>query len=342
MMERIWLTWEQQRRNKTLSDALDARLYEFDHPPPRLSRWFKSITDTLSVLYRDSPQIVFAQNPSLVLALIAVWYGRLTGRVAVIDAHNAGIFPFSGRRQWHSRLLRPLMQRLVHHAMRTADLTLVSNAALQAYIEGVGGRAFALPDPLPHFIANKPQAGMSEEPRVLFICTWASDEPYAEVIEAAARIDPRIRILITGNSKGREQRPGRELPKNIVLTGFVPEDEFVRLLHECDLVMDLTTLEDCLVCGAYEAVAAGTPLISSDTRALRSYFHKGVVFARNDAAGIAAAVEEAIARQQELAVEIAELKGELDKDWKELRNQLEAWLSERQARIPGADDLKKL
>lgn len=342
MTERIWLTWERQRRNSTLSDALDARLYEINYPPPRLRRWVKSVTRTISILYREKSQVVFAQNPSLVLALIVAWYGRLTGRVTVIDAHNAGIFPFSGRRQWHSRLLRPLMQRLVHHVMRTASLTLVSNPALQAYIEGVGGQAFVLPDPLPRFTASRRKAGANAVPQILFICTWANDEPYAEVIEAAARLGPQVQIHITGNSKGRELESGRELPENIVLTGFVPEEEFVRLLHECDLVMDLTTLENCLVCGAYESVAAGTPLLLSDTQALRDYFYKGVVFTANNAASIAAAVELAVAQQQELAMEIAELKLELSESWQERKSQLEVWLGQSRQSVKVADDLKKL
>lgn len=339
MTERIWLTWERQRRNRTLSAALDAELFELHYPLPRMWRWIKAVGDTLRILWRERPQVIFAQNPSLILALVVAWYGRMTGRITVIDAHNAGVFPFFERPRWRDRLLRPLLQRLVHHVMRTADLTIVSNPALQAYIEGVGGQAFALPDPLPQFVA--PSSPMQQAaPRVLFICTWAADEPYAAVIAAAARIDPSIQILITGNSRGREQVHGEPLPPNVQLTGFVPEAEFVRLLHEVDVVMDLTILEDCLVCGAYEAVAAETPLILSDTRALRSYFRKGVVFTANEAAAIAAAVETAVENKMELAAEIALLKQELQDSWQLQRQELEAWLSARAVRTAPAASRK--
>lgn len=341
MRERIWLTWERQRRNRTLSVALDAELYELHYPLPRLRRWTAAISGTLRILWRERPQVVFAQNPSLILALLAAWYGRLCGRITVIDAHNAGVYPFFERKSWHARLLRPLMQRLVHHVMRTADLTLVSNASLQAYVESVGGRAFVLPDPLPRFPGfARPASVEGDGCRVLFICTWAADEPYLEVIAAAVRLDPGIQVLITGNSKGREQAYGQPLPPNVTLTGYLPEDEFVHLLHAVDVVMDLTILQDCLVCGAYEAVAAGTPLILSDTRALREYFRRGVVFTANRAEAIAAAIERALAERQRLATEIAALKLELEDGWQRQREQLEAWIGAQAARVVTAADRK--
>lgn len=336
MKDRIWLTWERQRRNRTLSAALGAELYEIDHKLPRLRRWFKAVGETLSILFRDRPLVVFAQNPSLVLALLVVCYTRWTGRISVIDAHNAGIFPFAGRKGWTHRLARPVMQRLTHHVMWSADITLVSNPALAAYVDSAGGRGFVLPDPLPTFPGVDTIAPPAPGPTVLFICTWAADEPYQAVIDAAARIDPAIRVYITGNSKGREQSAGSRLPANVVLTGFVPEEEFVRLLHTVDVVMDLTTLENCLVCGAYEAVAAGKPMVLSDTEALRTYFRKGAVYTVSDAGAIAQAITRALAEKQQLAAQVVELKRELADDWQRQRDALETLLSGLHARSAAA------
>lgn len=332
MKQRIWLTWERQRRNRTLSEALGAHLYELDYKLPRVRRWLKAIGGTLSVLWRDKPNYLFAQNPSLILALIAVWYGRLTGRIVAIDAHNAGIFPFFGREGRFNRIMRPIMQRLAHHVMRRATVTIVSNAGLAGYVERVGGRAFVLPDPLPDLGSATRADGTGDRPSVLFICTWAADEPYAEVLKAAARLDPATRIYITGNSKGREQVV-QPVPENVVLTGFVPEEEFIELLHRADVVMDLTTLDNCLVCGAYEAVAAGKAMVLSDTEALRAYFRKGVVYARNDAESIAEAVRQALADKARLDAEVTALKQELLESWQRQRADLELLLN---ARVAGA------
>lgn len=330
------MTWERQRRSRTLSAALGAELYELDYTLPRLRRWLKSIAVTLRILTRERPQLIFAQNPSLVLSLLVVWYGRLTGRATIIDAHNAGVYPFSDRHKWHQRLLRPLLQRIADHIMRLADLTIVSNPALEAYVETVGGRGCVLPDPLPSFPAEAAGVQSADHPMVLFICTWAPDEPYREVIKAAARLDPRIRVYVTGNSKGRERGVIEPLPSNLVLTGFVPEDEFVRLLHQADVVMDLTTFENCLVCGAYEAVAAGRPMVLSSTEALRAYFRKGAVYTASDAEAIAQAIAQALAEKQELRLQVVELGRELADDWQRQREALETLLSSLHARSAAA------
>lgn len=326
MKDRIWLTWERQRRNQTLSAALHAELYELDYRLPRLRRWLKAITTSIGILLRERPRVLIAQNPSMILALMAVWYGRVTGRQVLIDAHNAGVYPFLERTGWKARLLRPLLQATVHHIMRLADITIVSNQALAEYVDGVGGRGFVLPDPLPRFDRGAEVQPRNERPTVLFICTWAPDEPYLEVLKAAALLPPEVRVQITGNSKGREQALERPLPDNVDLLGFVPEDEFVDLLHRADVVMDLTTLENCLVCGAYEAVAAGRPAVLSATDALEQYFYKGAVFARNDAESIAAAVRDALARQDELTAEVGELAHELSDSWERRRESLETLL----------------
>jgi len=59
---------------------------------------------------------------------------------------------------------------------------------------------------------------------------------------------------------------------NLTLTAFIDDNAYVTLLYSCDLIVDLTTREDCLVCGAYESVSAEKPLLLSDTTALRVFW----------------------------------------------------------------------
>ena len=56
------------------------------------------------------------------------------------------------------------------------------------------------------------------------------------------------------------------------------KDEYVSMLYSVDATIDLTNRENCLVCGAYESVAAGKPMILSKTQALMEYFNKGAVY----------------------------------------------------------------
>ena len=64
--------------------------------------------------------------------------------------------------------------------------------------------------------------------------------------------------------------------------------------------MDLTTLEDCLLCGAYEALAAGKPLVISNTRALADYFGAAAILTDNTPEAISERVQRAYAQRADL------------------------------------------
>jgi glycosyltransferase involved in cell wall biosynthesis len=89
----------------------------------------------------------------------------------------------------------------------------------------------------------------------------------------------------------------------------------------------LTDYENCLVCGAYEAVAAEVPLILSDTKALRTYFSKGVVFTKNNVNDIAEKVNSAIERKEVMEKEIQQLKKELMNSWNRIGHQFKGLIS---------------
>ncbi len=114
----------------------------------------------------------------------------------------------------------------------------------------------------------------------------------------------------------------------IRIGGFLPEDEFVALLAGSDLIVDLTTRDDCLVCGAYEAVALEVPMVLSDTPALRDYFTSGRIFSSNDAAGIREGILTARRDHARLQREVAELKESLLGPWNRNFERLLAELGE--------------
>lgn len=315
---RVWITWERQRRNRNLASALDADLYEVVVGAGRLQRYSIAASRTLRVLCATRPSMVFVQNPSMMLAALATLWGRLTRTPVVVDAHNAGVHPFEGAKAWANILTRAIFS--------AARLTIVSNPALAAYVERAGGRAFALPDPMPS-IGGSGSPAASGAAQVLFICTWAPDEPYLEVIEAARLLGDAVTVHITGRSHGRELAYGQPLPPNVVLTGFLPEPDYESLLRRSDVVIDLTTREDCLVCGAYEAMAVGRPLLLSDTRALRAYFDRGTLYTDNTAGDIAARVREALGRLPALEGEMVALREARAAEWSERIASLERELA---------------
>ena len=302
MEERVWLTWETQRRNRTLSAALGARLFELDLRAPRWVRYPWLVIQTLWILATTRPRIIFAQNPSLILAGLAASYGKLFSIPVVIDAHNAGLFPLEGK----SRMLNGIAR--VCNGMST--IVIVSNPELKELVEARGMQAVAIPDPVPDINSHSGFAMPHDKQNVVYVCSWSSDEPYMEVLMAAAEVADTTRIYITGNSKGKEGNLSDGVPGNVVLTGFIPNETYEDLLLACDVVMVLTSRENCLVCGAYEGVAAEKPLILSNKRALRDFFNKGCIYTENTQTAITGALHGTLEKRKDLTEEIRELKAE--------------------------------
>jgi glycosyltransferase involved in cell wall biosynthesis len=165
-------------------------------------------------------------------------------------------------------------------------------------------------------------------PRAVFICTFAADEPYAEVVEAGRALGNAVDLAITGNPAKADPAVAANLPPNVKFTGFLPEEDYVRLLAEADVLVDLTLMEDCLVCGGYEAAALGKPIVLSDTAALRGYFRRGAVYAKGDRASLAAGISEALSRRDALGREMAEFRGELAADWARKRGTVMDYVKE--------------
>lgn len=320
MGEFIWITWENQRRNREISCALGATLYELKEIDAIRNPWKKYIRglkDTIRILFQERPEIVFCQNPSLVLAAFMVTIKNIMGIKVCVDAHNAGLFPQEGRSY--------LLGLLSRYIQRRADLTIVTNEGMRNCVEKNHGRAFILPDKIPAIPLRSP-ATLKGKNNILFICSYADDEPYEQVFKAAGEIDPQTCIYVTGNYHKRNI-DHRTLPVNVILMGYVTEEEYITMLNSVDATIDLTTRENCLVCGAYETVAVGKPLILSNTQALRSYFNRGAVYTPNSAEGICKAIKQVVAHKEQLSSEVRELKTTREAEWEIYKAELDKVMS---------------
>ena len=74
-------------------------------------------------------------------------------------------------------------------------------------------------------------------------------------------------------------------------------------------------MDNCLVCGAYEGVAVGRPLVLSDNAATRSLFRRGAVYVKSDTDSISRGIGALIEDLPQYKVEIAKLKAELHSEW---------------------------
>lgn len=288
-----WITWEIQTRNRSMANRLNIPLYELISKQPRLIRYVALSIKTISIAWKK--EILFVQNPSIVLALVATLIKIFSKKIVIIDAHNSGIFPLDGKNK--------ILNKITEFICRRSDKIIVTNENLAKKVNEWKGSPIVMPDPIPEIGIARKTNGYDKDKYILFICSWSSDEPYAEVFKASKLIDERIKIYITGNHQKSGINP-RELPSNIKLLGFVDEEKYFSLLSGSMISMDLTTREDCLVCGAYETAALGVPGIISDSPINREIFSKGYIYTQSDATSIASAIEKAINDMDKLKSEI--------------------------------------
>ena len=312
----IWLTWERQIRNRSMSSGLGVPIFEILSVRGRLARYALCISRTLVLLCRERPSVVICQNPSLVLTLLLLGLRRIFGFKVGIDAHFGGVEAYGGIK---------IIQRILDYCNRVADLVIVTNEGHSRRVQDLGGKTFVCPDPLPDLSEYR---GKTEEipGKVFFICSFDIDEPFCEGFGAAEILfSEAFRFFLSGNYRKAGISPS-DFP-HVELLGFVSESEFYRHLFSSQVVIDLTDYDNCLVCGAYEAMEAGKPLVLSRKKALQDYFTGGTVFTTNRAKEIAAAVRKAHAERSGLADEcrrwVCRERTEIKRRLTSLRNTLE-------------------
>ena len=241
-----WITWEIQIRNRSMAALLNVTLHELIVNKHRAIRYPILIFKTLRIICKNDIRVLFVQNPSIVLSMLAVLFASIRNMKVIVDAHNSGIYPLEGRSK--------LLSWIARYIARKADAVIVSNNYLASAVELWGATPVVMPDPVPNL--HTADKITSERPYLFFICTWAADEPYLEIIEAAKLIPNTIDIYITGKYRNKLSQVQLDaLPSNIKLLGFVPEHDYIAYFSSCLMAIDLTTRDNCLVCGAYEALS---------------------------------------------------------------------------------------
>jgi glycosyltransferase involved in cell wall biosynthesis len=294
----VWITWERQRRSVELANDFGARLYVLAGSSRdignRALRYAMLTVKTVKVLMVERPRIVFAQNPSVVLAALLCALRRVGRYYLCVDRHSNFKFGESGGVRMR------VFQRLSRFTVAHADLTIVTNQHLAHVVNSWGGKAMVLQDRIPTLdLAEKRTLGVGIQ--VIVISGFGSDEPVGEVLEAAGVLGAGYRVSFTGDPSGFLRAAGpAEIPSNVAFLGFLNEVDYQTTLASADVVVVLSKKEYLLPCGAYEAMALGKATVLSATETIREYFGDAAVYAEAKADSIATAVKEAVVKRKEL------------------------------------------
>ena len=271
----------------------------------RVGRYLSCAFRTVALLRRKQPSLLFVQNPSLVLAALAVTWGRLFRVPVVVDAHNAALIAC----EEGSSLLRALAR----HSLRHAALVLVSNANLLPIVGRVGGRGFVLPDPIPDVGAGRPH----DKGDRAMSCTSARSRRTNRRRSAGGPAGPARR----GNAPLRQQargclagKRGVRPHRNAVLTGFLPEREYLRSPPGGERGHGRRREGRTVSCAGRTRRLRSANRSSCPTRKPSEPISHGEPDVMNEPADIAAKINEAVACGS-LTSGIIALRRELDEVW---------------------------
>jgi len=240
-----------------------------------------------------------------------------------MDCHS-GVFE---SKKW--RWLLPLQR---FHARR-AVAVIVTNVVHARQVEAWRARPLIIGDP-PLTIPEAPSGDRGPAPDedgvpfVFVVNRFHRDEAVSEVVAAAALV-PEVRVVVSGDLKRADPDLVRDAPQNLRFTGWLTVEDFWECARRATAIVVLTTTENTILRGGWEAMYLGKPLVTSSSRALREYFTNGAVFVDNTAEGMAAGIRDALSRADELASEMASFRDAKYQVWELDRARLEEALGFR-------------
>lgn len=274
---------------------------------------------TWKLLWRERPRVVLVMVPPIFICVPAYLYCRLTGAGYLTDTHTAA---FTMAR-W-----RPLLF-LNAWFYRRALTNIVTNEHLASQVEKWRAPFVVIGD-LPVQFPHVGEFPLNGRFTVTVVCSYNPDEPLDNIWEAARQL-PEVDFYVTGKLKDAPARLLNSKPENMRFTDFLPLDQYAGLIKGCHAVMVLTTRDHTMQRGAYEALALGTPIITSDWPLLRQTFGKAALFVDNSPAGIVASVKRLQAAWPEYQAAVQQQREERLQIWRAREAQLRATINSKLA-----------
>ena len=266
---------------------------------------------TLRRLYEVKPEVVFVMDPPVFAAAAVFLYCLVRRARYVMDCHS-GVF---NSRKWRWSL--PIQRFLA----RRAAAVLVTNHSHLSEVLSWHAKGLIVGDPPPTLPTPNVRSARPGAPFVFLIGVFGEDEDVPMVLEAAARL-PGVEFRVSGDTRRARRAWLDSHPLNVKFTGFLSTNDFWSHVGGALAVLTLTTREDTILRGGWEAMFMEQPLITSNTSALRRYFTRGTVFVDHNPDSIAAGVGYALSHQEELRIQARGLRQEKYATWCEERDDL--------------------
>lgn len=299
----IWIDWCNSGRSQNLANRLGVNYYTLDYfsdKPQRiftfLRYYFASIKTIFLIIYK-SPKIVMMTGSPPFPHFIVYYFSKLKKIKYVIDTHS-GYFDDK-----KFNILLGLRRKI----MKDAFFHIVTNDIHKDVIESNDGKALVLGVLIERSNSIKGYE-FENKKNFVWVSNYARDEPLDIVFNVAKRM-PDVNIYITGNKKKASKNfiEKCKIYHNITLTGFMPEEKYISYIKGATAVIALTTRDNTMQRGAYEALSYNVPIITSNWDLLRKSFYKGAVHINNTSIELEHAISSILNNLDNFRKEISEL-----------------------------------
>lgn len=265
----IWLTWHYAARSRNMSKVLDIPILEYFNNKNALVRHSFSTIWTIYTLLKERPKVVFIQLSFMLLNIVALYKICTFGQTVIIaDCHTKAL------RRKAKGPLSYIFWTIKKATFRLVDVSIVSNVGMEKDIKELHDNYFMIPDKIPEIKLEK---NTNNEKYFVYISSFAIDELFDEIFEVAKQLPNDIKLYWTGKIPQNISIP-KDKPSNLIFTDYISFDEYYKLIANASSILALTTEEDCLQSGAYEALAVETPMVITDSIALKAYFQNSAIY----------------------------------------------------------------
>lgn len=266
----IWITWNNSTRSQELSKYFDLKLLNYDKGSPPLHRHISASFATFYSLFRYRPQKIICQYSFLLLIILNIYKIIFRKTKILADCHNKAL-----KRSINIPLLHSIFWATKKWSFRNIEGIIITNQGLYGFAEKLNKNIYILGDPIPDFSTRLNLHPNNGSKKVVFISSYAKDEPHDLVINTANRLQG-TNFFITG-------LPPRDFLKkentdNITITGFLDKEEYIKLLLDADTILSLSTEKEILQCSTYEAISLEKPTIVADSDTARNTFGECVIY----------------------------------------------------------------
>jgi glycosyltransferase involved in cell wall biosynthesis len=228
--------------------------------------------------------MVVVQAPPVFAPTVALAMVASSPRVLIVDVHSGALNDL--RWKWSFPLMRWILRR--------SDGVITTNEQLLQGTDLDPAPVFVLHDPLQDRREAARRSPRQTRPYVVFPASGSWDEPVDAVRGAAALLEGRVDVHVTGHVQAE---PGST---RVRYTGYLPRAEYEELLAGAAAILALCTEDATMQRSAYEALELGIPIVSSSTTVLQEALGDSAVYVENTPEAIVRGIEEVLEREFDL------------------------------------------